>query len=255
MKIDCPECCAHILAEDLDLPTSMAKCRNCNSVFSFAEKMRAPPAFGIPPQASRDKMRAPRPDGLQIQETGFNPAEPGYRDAPHKGGSITVTRRWFAPQFIFFAFFCVAWDGFLFFWYSNVIGSPGPVPFIMAIFPIAHVAAGVGLTYYTIAGFLNSTTIRLDASSLTVRHAPLPWKGNHNVPREDIKQLYCEHEVSQGKNGPNHSYYLSAVLVNESKVRLASMPADQARYIEELLEERLGVVDMAVPGEVGRNDR
>ena len=249
MKIDCPECCARIVAEDLDLPTSMAKCRNCNSVFSFADKMRAPPVFGIAPQASRDKLRAPRPDGLTIEETASSSTEPGYRDSPRKSGSITVTRRWFAPHLIFLAFFCVAWDGFLIFWYSNLIGAPGSFSIIAAIFPIVHVAAGVGITYYTIAGFLNHTKFCLDAATLTVRHSPVPWKGNHTIPREDIKQLYCEHEVSRGKNGPSHSFYLSAVLVNDSKVRLASMPADQARYIEEIFEERLGIVNMAVPGE------
>jgi hypothetical protein len=155
---------------------------------------------------------------------------------------------------IFFAFFCIAWDSFLVFWYANLANTPTSFSIIGAIFPLAHVAVGVGLTYYTIAGFFNRTTFRLDERNLSVRHAPLPWKGNHTLAREDIKQLYCEHEVNQGKNGPNHSYYLSAVLVDERKVRLGSMPVDQAKYIEGLLEERLGISDMQVPGEIGPND-
>lgn len=248
MKIDCNECGTRIVAEDLDLPTSMAKCRNCNAVFSFADR----PRQTRPPK--RERLRAPRPDGLGIRENSPEPSEPGYRDAPRKDGSITIVRRWFAPQFIFFAFFCVAWDGFLVFWYSNLVNSPSSFSFIAAAFPIAHVAAGVGLTYYTIAGFLNRTTIHLDERYLSIRHAPLPWKGNHTLDREDIKQLYCEHEVDRGKNGPNHSYYLSAVLMNDRKVRLGSMPMDQAKYIEDLLEERLGIHDMRVPGDVSENE-
>lgn len=245
MKIDCAECGARILAEDVDLPTSMAKCRNCNAVFSFADRVRRAPVV------QRERLRAPRPEGIVVRETDAKFTEPGYRNAPKNGGSITIVRRWFSPHFIFLTFFCVAWDAFLVFWYSTATSGPGPFALIAVIFPLAHVAVGVGLTYYTIAGYVNRTTFHLDAHSLTVRHAPLPWKGNHTLAREDIQQLYCEEQVNQGKNGPTRSYYLSAVLVDGRQVRLASMPAEQARYIEDLLEERLGISDMSVPGEIG----
>lgn len=245
MKINCPECRALIFADDVDLPSSTAKCRSCNAVFSFANQLHAAPS------GRRERLRAPRPDGLEIHESVGTIREPGYRDAPSGRGSLTVTRRWFAPHFIFLAFFCVAWDGFLVFWYSGVSQAPGAISIIFMLFPIAHVAVGIGLTYYTIAGFFNRTTFQLDERSLSVHHGPLPWKGNATLTRDDIKQLYCEHEVSQGKNGPSHSYYLSAVLTNERKLRLANMPVDQARYLEEIFEEKLGIQDMAVPGEVG----
>jgi hypothetical protein len=245
MKINCQDCGALIFADDVDLPSSTAKCRNCNSVFSFVRQLHARPSD------QRERLKTPRPDGLKIHEIGGSSQEPGYRDAPQARGSITISRRWFAPHFIFLVFFCIVWDGFLVSWYSNVSTAPGPVSILFMLFPLAHVAAGIGLTYYTLAGFLNRTTIQLDERNLSVRHAPLPWKGNCTLGREEIKQLYCEHEVSRGKNGPTNSYYLSAVLMNESKVRLASMPVDQAKYIEDVLEERLGIHDMAVPGEVG----
>ena len=245
MKIDCQECGARILAEDLDLPSKMAKCRQCNAVFSFAAKASSAP------MAQRERLRAPRPDGLQVNETAMAPSEPGYRDAPRRGETITIVRRWFAPYHIFFAFFCIVWDGFLIGWYANLGNTPGPFSIIAAIFPIAHVAAGVGLTCTTLAGFLNRTRICLDDQSLTVRHGPIPWKGNHTIDRNDIKQLYCEESVSRNNNGTNRSYYLSAVLVDGRQVRLGSMPMNQAKYIEDLLEERLGITDMQVPGEVG----
>lgn len=245
MKIDCQECGARILADDLDLPSKMAKCRQCNAVFSFATK-----ASSAPP-AQRERLRAPRPDGLLVHESSGSYSEPGYRDAPHGGASVTVTRRWFAPHYVFLAFFCVAWDGFLVFWYSNLGNTPGPFSVIAAVFPIAHVAAGVGLTYFTLAGFLNRSTFSLNDQSLMVRHGPLPWKGNHTIDRNDIKQLYCEESVSRNRNNTNRTYYLSAVLVDGRQVRLGSMPMNHAKYIEDLLEERLGITDMQVPGEVG----
>lgn len=38
-------------------------------------------------------------------------------------------------------------------------------------------------------------------------------------------------------------------------MRLASMAVDQAKYLENHFEERLGITDMHVPGEVGEVDR
>ncbi len=245
MKLECTECGTPIVSQDIDLPTKMAKCRACNAVFSFADRV-LPAAM-----EQRPRIRAPRPEGLEVRETFFEPNEPGYRDAPRSRGTVTIVRRWFAPQFIFLLFFCIAWDAFLVFWYTNATQGPGAFAWIAAIFPIAHVAVGVGLTYYTIAGFVNHTTIKLDEHNLSVRHAPLPWKGNHTLAREEIRQLYCEHQVSEGKNGPSHSYHLSAVLADGRKVRLAAMPVEQGKYIEELLEDKLGIENMAVPGEVG----
>ena len=235
MKIDCHECGSRILAQDLDLPTSMAKCRNCNAVFSFADRPDRAPIV------QRERLRAPRPDGLDVRETSPDPSEPGYRNAPPKSGTVTIVRRWFAPQFIFFAFFCVAWDGFLVFWYSNLTSGPDSFSIIAAIFPIAHVAAGVGLTYYTIAGFLNRTTIHLDERSLSVRHAPLPWKGNHTLDREDIKQLYCSERFSSGRPGDgwnqhgSWNYQLNALLQNDTKVTLLHglLEPEEAYFLEE----------------------
>ncbi|MBK9262942.1 MAG: hypothetical protein IPM54_24450 [Polyangiaceae bacterium] len=247
MKIDCAECGTRILAEDVDLPTSMAKCRNCNAVFSFADRVRVRRSAPI---AQRERVRAPRPQGIVVRETEAKLTAPGYRNAPKKDGSITIIRRWFAPHFIFLTFFCIAWDAFLVFWYSTATKGPGPFAIIAVIFPIAHVAVGVGLTYYTLAGYVNRTTFHLDTHSFTVRHAPLPWIGNHTLAREDIKQLYCEEQISQGKNGTSRSFHLSAILADGQNIRLASMPVDQARYIEELLEERLGISDMSVPGKL-----
>src|SRR5512133_3494872 len=35
-------------------------------------------------------------------------------------GSARIVQRWFSLKYVPMAFFCVAWDAFLFFWYSMV---------------------------------------------------------------------------------------------------------------------------------------
>lgn len=250
MKIDCPECGARVLAEDLELTSKMAKCRACNAVFSFAEAALSTPS--TQGELARTQTRAPQPEGITVREESEGSGEPGYRDAPGAGPSITLVRRWFTPQVVFLLFFCIGWDSFLFFWYASAFKGSGPFSLLMVVFPVAHVAVGVGLSYYTLAGFLNRTTFRLDHQAFSIRHAPLPWKGNRRIPRDEITQLFCEEVVTQGKNGPSSTYWLSAVLTGERKLRLASMPLDQARFLEERLEEKLALPDVAVPGEIPR---
>lgn len=63
----------------------------------------------------------------------------------------TMSFRWFQWTFVFLVFFCIAWDGFLLFWYGAALGigflgdDAEPV-LIMMLFPLLHVAVGTGLT-------------------------------------------------------------------------------------------------------------
>lgn len=46
MKIHCPSCNAAIPAADIHLETAMAKCRQCDAVFSFAREPDTVPFTG-----------------------------------------------------------------------------------------------------------------------------------------------------------------------------------------------------------------
>ena len=85
---------------------------------------------------------------------------------------------------------------------------------------------------------------------LTVRHGPIPFKGNQTLQAHEIKQLYCQ---GHGRtNVGNHK--LVAVLNNNRKVTLLSKHAnrDMILYLEQQIERRLGIQDKAMPGEVPR---
>src|SRR5262249_46570692 len=144
--------------------------------------------------AARERPRVPMPSGFKVDDTGVG---------------LWITRRWFSGAFIFLAFFCVAWDSFLVFWYTMAFGANAP--WIFKVFPIIHLAVGVSLTYFTLAGFVNHTTIHVDGEDLTVRHMPLPWFGNHRLPLRQLDQLYSQQEVNRNRNGPSYSYKVNAV--------------------------------------------
>lgn len=55
----------------------------------------------------------------------------------------------------------------------------------MAAFGTIHLAVGVGLTYFLICGFMNSTHIGISFREISVSHEPLPWPGRKTIPIGD----------------------------------------------------------------------
>ena len=182
-----------------------------------------------------DAIRAPMPENVTLE---------------HEADGLRLGYRWFSPKYIFLLLFCVAWDGFLVFWYRTALEHPSPSD-IALWFPIAHVGVGLGLTYSTLAGFVNRTTVRVSNSQLTIRHGPLPWFGERTIPASEVSQIYREQTTSSSGNGTTTRYRLSAVLRNEQKRSLLTCEsADIALYLEQEVERYLGIADRHVVGEM-----
>ena len=124
----------------------------------------------------------------------------------------------------------------------------------MSLFGIIHTAVGIGLAYGTLAGFLNSTEIRVGRGNLSLKHGPVPWKGNKDIPAYAVKQLYCKEKITSSKNGQHTKYTVEAILEGDKRDTLLKdlEEAEQALFIEQQLEEHLGVKDQATPGELPR---
>jgi hypothetical protein len=183
---------------------------------------------------------APRPQSVTVES---------------KYDSLNIVYRWWSFKYLFLVVFCIAWDSFLVFWYSMV--SQG-APWIMILFPIGHVAVGVGLTYYTIAGFMNRTFIKINQQWITVTHGPLPWIGNKRIDRIQIGQLYAEEIRSQtSRGGTSYQYLLNIILRDNTKLKLlAGLPSpDVALFIEQTIEEYLCIEDKPVIGEISKMGR
>ena len=178
--------------------------------------------------------RAPQPESVAVTQ---------------EGGSLRIVYRWLSWKFIGLLVFCIAWDSFLIFWYTNVGENSS---WIMTIFPVAHVAVGLGVTYYTMAGFLNSTIIMLNPQFLIITHTPLPWFGNRRVESAQLTQLYAEQIISQLRNSSSSTCQLNGILRNNCKVKLLSgLPSqDVALFVEQSIENFLGIADEPVAGEI-----
>lgn len=246
MHLDCKECGARIPAEDMNLENLVARCRRCDAVFSFAAEVGAG-AEGLAAPVGVDGPRRPVPLSL-----GDVPLPRGITvdDEP---GQFTIVRRWFAPKIIGLLFFCALWDGFLIVWYAGVLTTGAPLP--MVLFPLLHLAVGAGITYAMLAGFLNRTRIEIDPMSFSIRHGPLPWRGNRTISALDIDQLYVMEKVHHGKHGRTWlTFEVWSKLKGAPDVKLLSGLEDrnQALSIEQVVEDRLRIADRPVEGEVAR---
>jgi hypothetical protein len=190
-------------------------------------------ATDIKPAGSETHLLRPRPNQVTIQK---------------EGERLELSWRWFSWKYLPLAFFCIAWDGFLCFWYSIAFSTGAP--WIMIVFPIAHLAIGVGLTYSTLAGFVNSSHVVIDRQVFSVHHGPLPWLGNLQVPVSEVEQLYCIQKPGKQNSGP--TFQLSVILKNGRKKDLLSNlnSPEIGFYMEHQIENWLNISDQPVRGEL-----
>lgn len=168
------------------------------------------------------------------------------------GSYLEIVRKWFGLHVLFFTAFAIFWDGALVFWY----GSIGEDTDLMAIlFPLIHVAIGIGVTYYVVAGWLNRTYIFVSQSKIAVRHRPIPWLGNKEIFATDLKQLYAKSKISKDPEGgyPSETYEVQAITHSGRNIKLVGDldSSEQALFIEQEIEKYLNIEDVPVKGEIG----
>lgn len=167
------------------------------------------------------------------------PSIPEGLDVIQEGDHAIIRRRWFSHVVWFLLFFCVAWDSFLVFWYGMALGPHKPgdgFSLMVVIFPIAHVAVGIGLSYFVLCTFFNRTDLVLADSSLRVRTYPLPWVGNKTVAAADLAGFLVR-ERGQRNSDSAVSYAVVYVDRQNKERPLVKMLTneDQAAYLANAL--------------------
>lgn len=166
-------------------------------------------------------------------------------------GNLVIRKKWFSPAVFLLLFFCIMWDGFLVFWYLGATRMD-TVPLMHILFPLGHVAVGAGLTYFTVAGFVNKTDIIISPMQLVVRIQPLKWPGEGTYFISDVKQLYTYEKVRKTKNGHSITYEVRMLDNHDQQKTLVRglENKNQGIYIEKEIEKIIGIKDTAVAGEV-----
>jgi len=241
-ELTCRSCGANLHADDVNTTAGIAKCRYCQAVFAFGHAMggsAAPAAGAAPHDAERSRPEVERPPGFAIEEDPYR---------------FRITRRWLSWKVIPLALFAAFWNGFLVVWYSiglRSLSGGDDAAWVMLLFPVLHVAVGLGLIYALAATCLNATTIDVNDQELSVRHGPLWFPGNKTLPALDVQQLYCKQKIRHGKNGASTTYEVHAVArEGQDEKFLAGLDQQHhALYVEQQVERVLGLKDVAVAGE------
>ena len=164
---------------------------------------------------------------------------------------LQIVRSWFNPSVIALSFFCLVWNGFMAFWFYIAFKQKA---YIMALFGSLHGSVGLGLLYGVLAGFLNKTYINISNGVVSIKHKPLPWLGQKNIPRQELKQLYTTETIYQGKNGYSKTYSVKAITHRGQVIQLVSdlSAKEESLFIEQEVEKYLKIEDEPVTGEIPR---
>ncbi len=223
MRVTCPKCQSEVARAGLNIQRAIAVCDACGEVFGFGDRVPGALRPGSRPQVAL-------PPGLTVAERPFR-----------------IVWRWFRPAAIFLALFAVVWNGIIGFFVSQLLRGHDLRPLF---FISLHLAVGVLVAYHALCMFANRTAFSLDGGHLRVRHGPLPWPGGRDLAAHQVQQLWCQERSS--RNGT--TYELHAELQTGVRVKLVrGLPErDQALYLEQALESRLGIEDRPVDGELVR---
>lgn len=236
--VACPACGTPLRGSDMSLQAMAGRCHACDALVDLrAVAPSLEPTAADGPADGLEPLPVPLPPGIHVED---------------RGRDLVIVRRWFSWVYIFLLLFCAVWDGMLIFFYGVIFAAGTPT--WVALFPVLHVAAGVFITYFTIAGLVNRTTFTIERDRLSVRHGPLPWRGNVDVSTDALAQLYCTEQEIRGRNGVTLRYGVDAALRDGGHLKLASGldAREQALYIEQGIEKHLGIPDRRVRSEMRR---
>jgi hypothetical protein len=235
VELECRKCGKPIADEDVHVELAVARCASCRTVMDLTSRQTVEDGDGNPGSRARLRAPVPMPARFQVSDT---------------ASGLIVTWRWFTPRLVSQALFCVIWDVLVF---LGLTADHSKSQLEMMLSWLLFGGAAVWLTYTTLAGLLNRTRVEVRSGVLSIRHFPLPWPGNRDLPARDIEQLYCEERFGHSGKQTTVRYLVNAILRSDGRTvkPLGELEqAQQALFLEQLIEQRLGIADQPVGGEL-----
>ena len=222
----CPSCGAPLPQSSISEALAAARCPSCRALIDLGSS----------------RVISPRPTNVAA------PAKWLVEGTP---GSLLIRWRWLGPAAFFLVPFTLFWNGIMSVAAFGVSEGLTHPEYLLVGLVVPHVWVGVGLAYYCLALFLNSTTVRVSEGTLQVRHAPLPWRGTKAIAVREVKQLFVVEK--RGSKG-SISYEVCALMQDGRRQSLLTGLSDEpeARFLEVRLEQAMNIVDQAVEGELRR---
>jgi hypothetical protein len=132
-----------------------------------------------------------------------------------------------------------------------------PIPGASMFLPFIGVLWVIVL-YRVLCQLVNHSVLEVSRDELRVRHGPLPYARARTLPTRDIEQLFCAEQMDLRRGRRPLGYFDVRVAMKDGQgvVDLVTrLPeANQALYLEQLIERVLRIEDRAVAGEMVRPD-
>ena len=251
-QLSCVTCGRLILAEDVNLQNMVAKCRNCNAVFSFAPAQADLSKSSIMETVQAMMKEANREEGsiLQRPKDGRKIEMPKGVITERDFGELRFiipwrnTRRWG-----FFLLFTIVWNAIL---TPIVLVGIATGEWMVLLFTSIHIIIGVSFLMYTLGLMFNKTNIVVTSQGIDITNGPIPIPFNPNrfMAVRDIEQLFVEEYVPSKTNGrPDYTYAVTALTTSAERQRLVGgfSQSGHALYLEQEIETFLGIENRAVP--------
>ncbi len=224
--LTCPNCNFFVAAKDINISKTIAKCENCNHVFSFEDD------FDF--REGRPEMLIP--EGMEVLNL---------------RSELDIEVKWTKSIQPMMVVFTLVWNLFLL---PFVIGGIMAGQAQILLFAGAHIAVGLGLLYNIFAQLFNRTNISVTDKRIEINTRPFPTPGKSKIEldADDLDQLYVTKYVSSTTNGvPSYAYALYAIDKNGTKfILIKGLNKESQLYIEQEIERYLQIKDRPIQGSI-----
>ncbi|MEO1514783.1 MAG: hypothetical protein AAFV95_07215 [Bacteroidota bacterium] len=233
MHLHCPECESDIQADDVNLVKTIAKCQTCNNIFEFSEQLDQ----ALPPAPYREELLMP--PGIEVLKL---------------MSELEIMVNWRAIGSRFTLFFCLLWNGFIFF-ITFFVALAGQWPFVLFLTPFLLV--GLYLIYSSLGYLFNTTYITVNSERVSIEHRPINFliQSDKYYHSSDIEQVFVQrYSVGSSNGNPVYAFSIVMALKNGTRETLVkNLHSDEyGKYIEQQIELFLKIKDRPVKGEWGK---
>jgi hypothetical protein len=245
MKVSCPTCGVMVPTPNAKVTRMLARCSGCGGVFEFEDRLNE--ALDAVRTRVPAAPEGPLPFGIELHREDSALAAADGSSSHNGRGRLRIVRRWLSGESLLLLIVAIACDYTVAqmlraLWAFDTVGA--------LVISLLLLAICLWLSYVAVARVINRTVIVVDERVFSVRHGPLPARGNCMVAVDDVLQLYTVEFVRPRRR--ERVYELRAQVRNGPTVTIAknlSSPS-QALFIERAVENHAGIEDSIMPGEV-----
>lgn len=217
MNLQCPNCNTSIPAQNINMRAMAALCPQCSLVFKFAAQ---------PVQSKRLKRKFKAPEEIKIYQVG------DWMEI------LIPWKKMDDRPWLFGGFFML---GIIL---LGLMIDQQPL-LVFCIAPVFGLI-GIGFVFLGYIQRVNKTSFVITPETLMISYRPISFAAPRIFNTNDIHQLYCK-QIIESKGGA--SFQLRALTHDDDWILLENLPEHYALYLEQILEDHLGIEDIPVRGE------